>query len=236
VLRLVARGLSHKQIAEPLVISRKTASNHVEHIYAKIGVANRAMAALFAMKHGLMLDVDADPSRRIPDAELEIAQVEVHNDALGLSFGFRRGPMTDPSVPSARSHPECRRSGEGAVPMTDERDVTVPIVYHSGFGHTRVQAEAVHDGAASVAGTSAVLVAVEDIESSWHVVDRADAIVFGTPTDMAGPSAESNTDADPDVAPGPSDRRTAAPLGARVAEAAASWRAGLLEAIGAVSA
>jgi HD-GYP domain-containing protein (c-di-GMP phosphodiesterase class II) len=56
VLRLVARGLSHKQVAEQLVISRKTASNHVEHIYMKIGASNRAMAALFAMKHGLMDD------------------------------------------------------------------------------------------------------------------------------------------------------------------------------------
>ena len=56
VLRLVARGLSHKQIAEQLVISRKTASNHVEHIYTKIGASNRAMAALFAMRHGLMND------------------------------------------------------------------------------------------------------------------------------------------------------------------------------------
>ena len=45
MLRLVARGLSHKQIAEQLVISRKTASNHVEHIYTKIGVPNRAMAS-----------------------------------------------------------------------------------------------------------------------------------------------------------------------------------------------
>jgi HD-GYP domain-containing protein (c-di-GMP phosphodiesterase class II)/DNA-binding CsgD family transcriptional regulator len=54
VLRLVAGGLSHQQIAERLVISRKTASNHVEHIYAKIGVTNRAMAALFAMQHGLV--------------------------------------------------------------------------------------------------------------------------------------------------------------------------------------
>jgi DNA-binding NarL/FixJ family response regulator len=54
ILRLVASGLSHKQIAEQLVISRKTASNHVERIYAKIGVSNRAMAALFAVKHHLM--------------------------------------------------------------------------------------------------------------------------------------------------------------------------------------
>lgn len=56
VLRLVARGLSNKEIAELLVISRKTAGSHVEHIYTKIGASNRAQASLFAMKHGLMLE------------------------------------------------------------------------------------------------------------------------------------------------------------------------------------
>ena len=56
VLRLVARGLSHKEIAERLVISPKTVSNHVERIYTKIGVTNRAMAGLFAVRHGLMAD------------------------------------------------------------------------------------------------------------------------------------------------------------------------------------
>jgi HD-GYP domain-containing protein (c-di-GMP phosphodiesterase class II) len=54
VLRLLVRGLSNKEIAERLVISRRTAGSHVEHIYAKIGVTNRALASLFAMKHGLM--------------------------------------------------------------------------------------------------------------------------------------------------------------------------------------
>jgi HD-GYP domain-containing protein (c-di-GMP phosphodiesterase class II) len=54
VLRLVARGLSNKEIAERLVISPKTASNHVEHIYAKIDASNRAAAGLFAMQHGLL--------------------------------------------------------------------------------------------------------------------------------------------------------------------------------------
>jgi HD-GYP domain-containing protein (c-di-GMP phosphodiesterase class II) len=54
VLRLLVRGLSNREIAEELVISRKTAGSHVEHIYAKIGVSNRARASLFAMKHGLM--------------------------------------------------------------------------------------------------------------------------------------------------------------------------------------
>jgi HD-GYP domain-containing protein (c-di-GMP phosphodiesterase class II) len=54
VLRHLARGMSQKEIAERLVISRKTASNHVEHIYSKIGVSNRAMASLFATRHGLL--------------------------------------------------------------------------------------------------------------------------------------------------------------------------------------
>ena len=56
VLRLLARGLSNKEIAEQLVISSKTAGSHIEHIYAKVGVSNRARASLFAMKHGLMTD------------------------------------------------------------------------------------------------------------------------------------------------------------------------------------
>jgi HD-GYP domain-containing protein (c-di-GMP phosphodiesterase class II)/DNA-binding CsgD family transcriptional regulator len=54
VLRLLVRGLSNKEIAEQLVISRKTTGSHVEHIYTKIGVSNRAQASLFAVKHGLM--------------------------------------------------------------------------------------------------------------------------------------------------------------------------------------
>jgi HD-GYP domain-containing protein (c-di-GMP phosphodiesterase class II) len=54
ILRLVARGLPNKAIAERLVISPKTVANHVEHIYLKIGASNRARASLFAMQHGLL--------------------------------------------------------------------------------------------------------------------------------------------------------------------------------------
>ena len=61
VLRLVARGMSQREIAEALVISRKTASNHIEHVYAKTGATNRAMAALFAVKHGLISANDPAP-------------------------------------------------------------------------------------------------------------------------------------------------------------------------------
>jgi len=54
VLRLVARGLSNRQIAGRLVISHKTVDNHVEHIYMKIGVSNRARTSLFAIRQGLV--------------------------------------------------------------------------------------------------------------------------------------------------------------------------------------
>ena len=54
VLRLVSRGLSSKEIATRLVISPKTARNHIEHIYVKIGASNRAGASLFAVQHGLL--------------------------------------------------------------------------------------------------------------------------------------------------------------------------------------
>jgi HD-GYP domain-containing protein (c-di-GMP phosphodiesterase class II) len=54
VLRLLARGLSNKEIAARLVISPKTVGNHIEHIYAKIDASTRATASLFAMQHGLL--------------------------------------------------------------------------------------------------------------------------------------------------------------------------------------
>ena len=60
VLRLVALGLSAKEIATRLVISPKTARNHIEHIYTKTGTSSRVTASLFAMQHGLVPD---DPAR-----------------------------------------------------------------------------------------------------------------------------------------------------------------------------
>jgi HD-GYP domain-containing protein (c-di-GMP phosphodiesterase class II) len=54
VLRLLARGLSTRQIADRLALSPKTAGNHIEHIYAKIDATNRVSASLFAVQHGLL--------------------------------------------------------------------------------------------------------------------------------------------------------------------------------------
>jgi NAD(P)H dehydrogenase (quinone) len=60
------------------------------------------------------------------------------------------------------------------------------VVYHSGYGHTKRMAEAV------AAGASATLVAIDAegnvAEDGWAALDAADAIIFGSPTYMGGPS------------------------------------------------
>ncbi len=54
VLRLAARGLTTRQIAESLGISAKTADHHIQHVYAKTGVSSRGAVALWAMEKGLV--------------------------------------------------------------------------------------------------------------------------------------------------------------------------------------
>jgi DNA-binding CsgD family transcriptional regulator len=62
VLRLLARGLTNKDIAACLYVSPKTVSNHVEHIYTKLDVQTRAAAGLAATQLGLL--TDDEPARR----------------------------------------------------------------------------------------------------------------------------------------------------------------------------
>ena len=54
MLRLLAQGKTNREIAAELVIAVKTVGHHVEHIYAKAGVATRAGAALFASERELL--------------------------------------------------------------------------------------------------------------------------------------------------------------------------------------
>jgi NarL family two-component system response regulator LiaR len=54
VLMLIAGGRSNKRIALELGISEKTVKTHVGHLLAKLGVADRTQAAVFAVRHGLV--------------------------------------------------------------------------------------------------------------------------------------------------------------------------------------
>jgi NAD(P)H dehydrogenase (quinone) len=66
----------------------------------------------------------------------------------------------------------------------------IAIVYHSGYGHTARQAEAVKAGVEHVAGAEALLLTVEEAQTRWHDLAVAEAIIFGAPTYMGSASAQ----------------------------------------------
>jgi NAD(P)H dehydrogenase (quinone) len=82
---------------------------------------------------------------------------------------------------------------------------TVSVIHFSGSGHTTKLAEAVHQGAASVAGVKTHLIAIsgDDIvkgrynnDEVFAKLDASDAIIFGSPTYMGGPAAQFKAFAD----------------------------------------
>ena len=81
----------------------------------------------------------------------------------------------------------------------------VSVIYFSGTGHTAKLAEAVHKGAASVAGVTTHLISIsgDDIlkgryknDEVFAKLDASDAIIFGSATYMGGPAAQFKAFAD----------------------------------------
>lgn len=72
--------------------------------------------------------------------------------------------------------------------------MNVVIVYHSGYGHTEVMADAVARGAGQVPGVEAGTVKIDGAgkipDSSWVKLEEAQAIVFGCPTYMGSCSGQ----------------------------------------------
>lgn len=54
VIRLVAAGLTNREIADELVISTKTVARHLNNIFTRLGLANRAAATAYAYEHELV--------------------------------------------------------------------------------------------------------------------------------------------------------------------------------------
>ena len=54
IVRLIAHGLSNREIGRRLMVSEKTVKNHVSHILAKLQVAARSGVAVYAVRNGLV--------------------------------------------------------------------------------------------------------------------------------------------------------------------------------------
>jgi DNA-binding NarL/FixJ family response regulator len=56
VLALLIKGNSNKEMAESMFISEKTVKNHLTSIFRKLGVKDRTQAAVYALKHNIVVD------------------------------------------------------------------------------------------------------------------------------------------------------------------------------------
>ena len=71
--------------------------------------------------------------------------------------------------------------------------ITIAVIFHSGFGHTARQAEAVRRGIERVAGASALYITSEEAQGRLDDLELADAIIFGAPTYMGSVSGPFKT-------------------------------------------
>lgn len=78
--------------------------------------------------------------------------------------------------------------------LTLEEPVVAPptrvaIVYHSGYGHTGRQAEAIRAGVEDIVGVKALLLTEAEAQRRWDDLNTAQAIIFGAPTYVGAASA-----------------------------------------------
>jgi NAD(P)H dehydrogenase (quinone) len=70
-------------------------------------------------------------------------------------------------------------------------EARIVVAFHSGYGHTARQGEAVAEGVAEVAHTQVDIIRLgtDLTQEQWDLLQQADAVIFGSPTYMSGASA-----------------------------------------------
>lgn len=100
MLRLVAAGLSNREIAERLSFAEATVKNRLSVIFGKIGVQDRTQAAIYALTNGI-----ATPSRPAALVPVEPSPVRLRPDegrsGSGHAYRVRRHRRSDRRVPRA---------------------------------------------------------------------------------------------------------------------------------------
>lgn len=126
ILRLVATGASNKEIAETLYISANTVKVHMRNIFAKIGVASRTEATLYAINTGITISSpapSAEPTPPSPGAETPYPTPAPKNRLLWyllaggfviilimLAIIFRNIPLFNPAATPGGTPPAATQS------------------------------------------------------------------------------------------------------------------------------
>jgi DNA-binding CsgD family transcriptional regulator len=115
ILGYVANGMTTKAIAETLVLSTGTVDRHIATVYSKLGLANRAQATAYALRHGLIppaghlhIFLDSPPPPRDHTGHGRQA-ARRHRGGLGPALARRRKlcrlPSRPPGSPCCWWHP-----------------------------------------------------------------------------------------------------------------------------------
>ena len=122
VLRLVAKGLSYKEIAERLVLSHRTVQNHVQNTLNKLQLHNRVELVRYAIEQGLD---DACTDRRRTDDEAALVGVPALGAVDGTAPAAVRRSRASGSAP-AGSKRRSSRQVEASSSVDDQTPVPSP--------------------------------------------------------------------------------------------------------------
>jgi APA family basic amino acid/polyamine antiporter len=203
-------GRSHSPLADPEEQRRRTPRQAIANftvVFGALGVFNGVCMFLLGLmtELGLTNETTAKWSELADLTGLHITAANA--DRFGLQWlgiavgvfvlGWVLAKTSGEKSRPRRSRAEVgsRARGTAFEPATSrqqkEQQVSrICVVYHSGYGHTKAQADAVADGARSVPDTEVHQIPVQQIDAHWEQLHAADALIFGTPTYMGTVSAE----------------------------------------------
>ena len=106
IIRLVARGLTNREIAEKLVVSTNTVRSHLDHIYEKLGVHTRTAAVAAATSKTNRRLINAAPSRTKLQRQASMtARLGRDPRFVSTYSGLATSPRVSPAAPLSDNFP-----------------------------------------------------------------------------------------------------------------------------------